>query len=165
MSAVDPYAAIDWSGREISVRRRAAQRVFRWRFAVVLLPAVIAVSGCGESQVPVYPVSGRVTYQGKPAAGATVVLHALGVADTQDVAPYGVVENDGTFAITVYEPGDGAPQGDYVATVEWRKLVANGGGAAAGPNVLPRVYANPKTSPVKVSVANGPVEIPPITIK
>lgn len=132
---------------------------------VALVPLLLATSGCAEKQVPVFPVSGRVLYQGKPAAGATVVLHALNVAETSDVAPYGVVNDDGSFSISVYEPGDGAPQGDYVATIEWRKLVADAGGAAAGPNVLPRKYANPKSSPVRVSVANGPVEIPPIDIK
>ena len=55
-------------------------------------------------------------------------------------------------------------QGDYVVTVQWFKLVTDDGGSGAGPNVMPKEYASPTTSPVKVSVKGGPTEIPPIAI-
>jgi hypothetical protein len=127
-----------------------------------LLPALVFISGCkSEVRVPVFPVAGKVTFKGQPTAGAQVVLHPVKPIDTHDVAPTGIVGNDGSFTITAYEPGDGAPQGDYVATVEWRKFVDGG----AGPNVLPKEYSSPATSPVKVSVQNGPTNIPPIAIK
>jgi hypothetical protein len=151
---------------ESSLNVRPLSRSRLWRVLVLaLLPAALGISGCEEAPVPVFPVSGNVKFKGKPAAGATVVLYATNVDDTHDVAPTGVVKGDGSFDITVYEPGDGAPQGEYVATVQWRKLVSGAGGSAAGPNVLPSKYANPKTSPIKVSVASGPVQIPPINIK
>jgi hypothetical protein len=150
-----------------NVRNRQQPRTSPWGplAAMSLLPTLIAVSGCAEPQVPVFPVSGKVTYQGKPPAGALIVLHAQNVDDTSGVAPSGVVKNDGSFAITVYEPDDGAPPGEYVATIQWRKMVNGPGGSGAGPNVFPTTYANPKTSPIKVTVGNGPVEVPPITIK
>jgi hypothetical protein len=121
--------------------------------------------GCGEARVPVYPVTGKLIFQGKPPVGARVVLHAANSSGIDEVVPSGAVQSDGTFTITVYEPGDGAPQGDYVATVQWFKVVGDGGGSAPGPNVLPKKYASPVTSPIKVSVASGPVQIPPIVIK
>lgn len=132
---------------------------------LALVPALLGLAGCSETQLPVFPVTGQVKYKGKPAAGATVVLFNTNAENTNDVAPSGVVKDDGSFEITVYEPGDGAPQGDYIATVQWRKLVTGAGGSAAGPNVLPAKYANPKTSPIKLSVAGGPVQVPPIDIK
>jgi hypothetical protein len=130
-----------------------------------VLPALLVASGCGEARIPVFPVTGKLSFQGKPPVGARVVLHAADPSDIDDVAPSGAVQSDGTFAITAYEPGDGAPQGDYVATVQWFKVIGDAGGSAPGPNVLPKMYASPATSPIKVSVAGGPVQIPPIVIK
>ena len=138
-----------WSPRAISV--------------LALLPLLVACSGCSEERVPVYPVSGKVTYKGQPPVGATVVLHSLNGTDTNDVAPTGNVKDDGSFAITSYEPGDGAPQGEYVATISGISISAELGGA--GPNVIPSKYVSAKTSPVKVSVSGGPAQIEPIIIK
>jgi hypothetical protein len=128
-----------------------------------MLPLLFTYSGCSEKRVPVYPVAGKVTYKGQPPVGATVVLHPAKSGDTSDVTPTGTVKDDGSFAITSYEPGDGAPQGEYVATIEWYKYQKDLGGA--GPNVIPPKYVSAKTSPVKVSVGGGPAQISPIVIK
>ena len=129
---------------------------------LALLPTLLVVSGCvPETRVPVFPVSGKVTFKGQPAKGAQVVLSATRPNEFDDVAPIGVVGDDGSFSVGVYEPGDGAPEGDYVVTVLWFKQV----GEAAGPNVRPKEYASPRTPPIKVSVKGGPTQIPPIAIK
>ncbi|MCI0334577.1 MAG: hypothetical protein L0228_15275 [Planctomycetes bacterium] len=86
----------------------------------------------------------------------------MSTSDTSDVAPTGTVKDDGTFTITSYEPGDGAPHGEYVATVEWFKYDEKLGGA--GSNVIPQKYTSAKTSPIKVNVNGGPTDIPPIAI-
>ena len=39
---------------------------------LLLLAFVVAGSGCGDGKLKTYPVSGTVTYQGEPLAGATV---------------------------------------------------------------------------------------------
>jgi hypothetical protein len=125
-----------------------------------------AISGCSEPRIPVFPVSGKVSFQGKPPVGAQVILHRTDTAPENDVTPVGIVQVDGSFKVSAYDVGDGAPQGEYVATVEWFKIVENpGGGGGRGPNVIPAKYASSKTSPVKVSVNGGPTEIPPITIQ
>jgi hypothetical protein len=129
------------------------------------MPALAAVIGCSEPRIPVFPVSGKVTYQGKPPVGAQIVLHAKGNAESYGIAPVGVVKSDGSFAITAYEPEDGAPQGEYVATIQWFKTITNEGGTGAGPNVLPVKYASAQTSPIKVNVNGGPTQIPPIAIQ
>jgi hypothetical protein len=103
-----------------------------------------------------------VSFQGKPPVGAQVVLQPVTSTGVNGVVPLGTVKDDGSFVITSYDPSDGAPQGDYVATIRWYKLSKDGN---PGPNVLPPVYATAKASPVKVTVGNGPVEIPPINIK
>jgi hypothetical protein len=146
-------------GRNSFVRIHFAQAAL-----VAILPAIVALAGCADPQAPVFPVKGSVTYQGKPAAGAQVFLNAVKANEIDDVSANATVGTDGSYAITTYEPGDGAPAGDYVVTVQWFKLVTNDGGSGAGPNVLPKEYASPTTSPVKVSVS-GPTDVPTIAIK
>jgi hypothetical protein len=130
---------------------------------IATLPLFVALSGCSEQRVPVYPVSGKITYKGQPPVGASVVLHSLSGSDAKDVVPAGTVKDDGSFTVTSYDPGDGAPQGDYVATIEWYRYQSELGGA--GPNVIPSKYVSAKTSPVKLSVDGGPAQIAPIIIK
>jgi hypothetical protein len=132
-------------------------------FSLASLVAILVASGCNtETRVPVFPVSGKLTYQGQAPVGAQVVLHPVNTSGTNEVAPTGIVLDDGSFKITAYDPEDGAPQGDYVATVQWFKITKDVGGP--GPNVIPKKYTNPKTSPIKITVSGGPTEVPPITI-
>lgn len=159
-------AADGHAGVEVASRVEAASLSTRVGRLLILaiVPLVLGTAGCEEKRIEVFPVSGRVTYQGKPPAGAVVVLHPVATSpELEGVAPSGTVGGDGAFTITVYDPGDGAPPGDYVATIQWRKYVPAEGGA--GPNVLPEQYASAATSPVKISVEKGPTQIPPIAIK
>jgi len=139
------------------VRRGAVVRLTMF----VILPALAASGGCSEKRLEVFPVSGKVVYQGKPPVGATVVLHPVSNQIDQ-FAPTGTVKDDGSFAITSYDENDGAPQGEYVATIEWYRYDKTIGGV--GSNVLPRKYANWKTSPVKVNVGGSETQLQPITI-
>lgn len=146
---------------DVSINRFGLSR----RLALALIPLAAVLSGCGEARVPVYPVSGVVKFNGKAPTGAQIVLHPAGNSEPTEVTPVGIVQSDGTFKVTAYDPGDGAPVGEYVATVEWFKVVSDpGGGGGPGPNVLPKKYASSKTSPIKVSVGDGPTEIEPIVI-
>jgi hypothetical protein len=141
-------------------RHKITRRIIRFGIAGTLAVSLI---GCGgEPRVPVYPVSGKITYKGQPPVGAQVFLHPVNESDLTGVVPAGRVKQDGSFTITTYDSDDGAPQGDYVALIQWYKLSPEG---APGPNVIPGVYSNAKKSPARVSVASGPVVIPPITIK
>jgi hypothetical protein len=137
----------------------------RWRghLSITTLAAVTTLAGCSsEVRIPVFPVSGKVTYQGHAPVGAQIILHPVKYSGPDSVAPVGTVLDDGSFKVTAYDPGDGAPQGDYVATVQWFKITKEAGGP--GPNVLPKKYADPKTSPIKITVNSGPTDVPPITI-
>jgi hypothetical protein len=134
-----------------------------WLLAVSAV--LVAATGCSEKRVQVFPVTGKVTFDGKVPVGAQVVLHPQGNLVLDNIAPAGTVKDDGSFKITVYKEGDGAPPGDYVATVHWFKIVDDGGGPARGPDVIPKEYSNPDTSPIKVTVKNGETtEVPAIQI-
>jgi len=126
--------------------------------------ALASISGCSEKRVAVFPVTGKLTFEGQAPEGAQVVLHPVSSTEANNVTAAGSVKSDGTFKITVYEDGDGAPAGDYVATVQWFRFVADEGSGGRGPNVLPAKYASAETSPIKVTVKSGTNELPPIDL-
>ena len=104
-------------------------------------------------RLPVQPVRGRVYFNGVPAPGAFVVLHAVGKKVKRRLQSEALVEDDGSIHPSTYTAFDGVPAGEYVATVVWRKPAAAGG--KPGPNRLPGRYADVKTSPLKVTIKEG----------
>lgn len=124
-----------------------------------------ALTGCSEQPIPVVPVSGKVLFQGQPAPGAQVVLHPVAKDPERVFSATGKVRDDGTFKIGVNIDGDGAPPGEYVATVQWFKPVQTDGGAGPGPNVIPATYGDPAQSPLKVTVKDGPTELEPFQLR
>ena len=77
-----------------------------------------------------------------------------------------IAKADGTFDLTTYHSGDGAPPGEYAITVELRGLVTGGEEPVrTGPNTLPAKYAKPESSALKYTVVEGENEIPTIDIK
>jgi hypothetical protein len=92
------------------------------------LPIVLGLApllaGCQqgkEDAVPVYPVSGRVLYDGKPAAGVKVFLLPTSAPTRPQVPahPHGTTGADGRFTLTTYAEGDGAAAGGYQVALIW----------------------------------------------
>jgi hypothetical protein len=120
----------------------------------------------GPERLAVYPLTGTFAFEGEPAMGAALVLYPKD--ESISARPRAMVNEDGTFAVTTYEPGDGAPPGEYKVTVEWRRPVNGqhgGGDDLPPPNVLPPAYSNPRTTPLVVAVEEGENEFPPITFR
>lgn len=151
---------------------QASVNAAHWRFAPKLpapsalwILVLVAAIGCGENWAPVVPASGTVKFNGKAPAGARLVLHAVNPPNEDAglaVSPTASVKGDGSFVVTSYQAGDGAAPGDYIVTVEWYQIDKNGN---PGPNVIPKQYASPKTSPIKVTINDGgPTTLDPIDI-
>lgn len=84
--------------------------------AGLMLFAALACCSCnkGPQRLPVHPVRGKVTFDGKPAAGAMVVFHPLsGEAAGGKLRPVAAVQDDGSFEAHTYDYKDGLPAGDY----------------------------------------------------
>jgi hypothetical protein len=142
----------------------------KWCLTSGLLVAlgVAMIAGCGKQQperVPVVAVEGAVKFEGRPLPGALIVLHPKTGQRIDVPTPRAHVERDGTFRITTYEAGDGAPPGDYVATVTWYKLVGQGSDVQAGPNVLPPKYSNAKSSKWEIRVAKVATRLPLMNLR
>jgi hypothetical protein len=84
-----------------------------------LLGLALVTAGCSEGEVPVYPIRGKVLdKQGKPAAGAIIVLQPMS-EEAQATRAVGIANENGEFKLTTRNEGDGAPAGEFVVTVIW----------------------------------------------
>ena len=129
------------------------------------LAALLAGCSDGDGRVPVYPVKGKVTVAGEVPEGALLVLYPAARGGENELRPSAKVKHDGSFHLTTYEADDGAPSGEYTATIQWNKLIKRGQDYVGGPNVIDKRYTSRDTSPWKVTVTTGPNELPPIEIK
>jgi hypothetical protein len=85
----------------------------------LLASTLILAAGCGtpEGQLPTYRTTGKVLLRGQPAVGAYVVLHPQFEYDNDADPPSGGVKEDGTFTLSTYGEGDGAPAGSYKVAI------------------------------------------------
>jgi len=138
----------------------------------LILPLSIAgliVGGCADSsRMKVYPVSGKVLYKGEPAVGAEIAFFGLDEELATPAAPFpkAVATADGSFSLSSYAPGDGAPTGNFAVTIVWKKS------AAADPeiretarDVLRGRYASPESSGLAAKVQPRNNELPVFELK
>ncbi len=146
--------------------------MFRFRWAVVSL--LIFVIGCGKpDRVPVVPTEGIVTQGGKPATGALLHFHTVGssapaAGTISPPIPWGQVGADGSFRLTTYANGDGAPSGDYAITVVWPTGPQRRDGDDDGPtetDLLRGRYAQAATTPLRATVGPTRTTLPTIELK
>lgn len=135
-----------------------------------------AVAGCfGSNRPPTYPVSGTVTWKGKPVEGARVVFVPQ---QPGGQAAAGITDAQGRYRLTTYVEGDGAPEGEYRVKVtmydvrtptkaekeaylsieDEQKLRFAGDELPTPParNLLPRQYEDENTSGITHTVPRGP---------
>jgi hypothetical protein len=83
--------------------------------ASMSLCVLTAVAGCaGEEQASVFPVSGKVTYRGKPLDTGRVVFNPLG--NGLELAE-GDIQPDGSYRLKTESGAEGAAPGEYKVTV------------------------------------------------
>lgn len=132
-----------------------------WRKPISCLILLVAITtiGCGgQSQGPpklkTVPVTGVVTYQGKPVADASISLQHLEGKATS----LGKSDASGRFTLSTYGNQDGAPAGKYkvVVAVSTVKEIEPGVLAPEPPggfkSPIPVRYANPATTDIVVEV-------------
>lgn len=114
----------------------------------------------------VYQATGLVTLAGKPIGGGVIQLHPYRTDFQMSVKPRGNLKKDGTFTLMTFNPNDGAPAGEYIATVTWNREVPGADGEVLpGPNVLPEIYSNPDSSSLKVKIVAGePNKLPSLAL-
>lgn len=110
-----------------------------------------------QKRAPTYAVTGKVTLDGRPLAGATVALHRYNArVERYVVAADGLSDASGTFKLSTYTKFDGAPAGEYPVTVKVGWGLSDG---PAAKGTIPEKYTVPENTPLKVTVKEGPTDI------
>lgn len=141
--------------------------------------------GCGGSESPEYPetvvVTGTVTQGGNPVEGARVQFvppRQSGAGDAA-FAANATTDASGKYALSTYfspsHTGEGAVPGEYaVAVTKYPQAAptestpgdAHAASSAPAPqNQLPKQYASPQTTPLKVTVEPGKSNDIPLELK
>jgi hypothetical protein len=127
---------------------------------------ILVLGGCGwmhRDRPTTYPVRGSLFVQGRPAAGATVLLTAMGDPKLARLCPHALVEADGSFRLTTFTTGDGAPAGIYALTLTWPAPPRPG--QEEGPDRLRGRYADPRKPVRQVAIAAGDNALEPLQLK
>ncbi len=108
--------------------------------------ALLMAIGCGSADRA--EVSGKVTRaDGSPLVGARVIARA----DATGKSANGLTDSDGSYVLSMIEPGDGVPAGEYKASIiEYR-----GSGDNMRPASISSKYANPDESGLAFAVSGG----------
>lgn len=126
-----------------------------WRITLLLAMAMtvaglVGCSGGHGDRGALYSVEGRVIWNQQPLAGARVVFYPQGLSDPKAAASHAQTDANGRFRLSTYEADDGAHAGGYAVTVLYYPMRPQDGGA--GPNVLPKKYASPKTTDLRIQI-------------
>jgi hypothetical protein len=147
------------SGRARAIRLAAAVASVAW------------LSCSPGNHPPVYPVKGKVTFNGNPVSEGSVIYELESGGETKSslaepgAGPFrvsGRIEADGTFQLWAFPGVEGMPEGHYKVGISSRKGRSEGGILDVGPNVkkanqdvLRGRYADPKTSGLKDEVVKN----------
>lgn len=123
---------------------------------------LLAAIGCGSDQLRVYPVSGKVSFAGKPMEGGGAI--ALIPTDGQNgKAAGGVIDEEGNYTLSTYAEGDGSIPGKFrviITQTAVEEPEATPDGEAPRESVpflspdklIPAVYSDFKNSPLTVEI-------------
>ena len=144
----------------ITCRRPIMCRRPEWQIVACL--ALLLSVGCSRhyedkfsrARPPVFKTTGRVTWNGEPAAGALVTLQS----QSHNLAASGKTDAKGQFTLTTWRSGDGAVAGEHAVSIE--NVVIPGYTPDGFPieiNVMPQTYQDPKTSGLNATIkTTGP---------
>jgi len=137
---------------------------FRVGIGGLLLMVMVGCSA-SDSRLATNPATGKVMFKkNTPAVDALVVFHPSSPGFEKEIdskKPFARVKEDGTFTLTTYEDGDGAPTGEYGVTIDWRvkgkesKFAMNTEGGNGTKSMLSSKYGNPQQPFIKVTVKKG----------
>jgi hypothetical protein len=116
----------------------------------MILICISAMSGCGSSQIPTYPVSGIVVFEdGSPVRTGSIELESR----EHKLTATGKIREDGSFVLGTYTSSDGACAGEHGVIV--MQLIINDGTVKHskdhGQPVDP-VFASYGTSPLTATI-------------
>ena len=135
------------------------------RKSTVLLISMV-ISGCGsssnESGVVTVPAKGKILVDSKSFAGLKIQLKPK-FEWKSDKVPYprAVTDDKGEFVLETFQPGDGAPTGDYEVSIT--SPTNEGLGKISDP--IGSRYADSSKSGLTVKIGDSEAKIPDFQLK
>lgn len=130
--------------------------------ALLWLSCLVAGCGGGAEHVACHQARGKVLIGEEPAPGIDVLL--LNQANPGNIdapQPYATTGPDGTFSLSTFEPGDGAPAGDYLVILKWPE-------GPPGPGIpadrLGNAFTDPAKTPYRATIAARDNQLEPFRI-
>ncbi len=124
------------------------------------------LAGCGSHLPETAKVQGKVTWNGAPVAGGTIVFYP-----EKGRPAMATIQSDGSYRLTTFKDGDGAVLGKHKVTIEASRVTGppapksmeeemRGVGTIdrslnAIEWIVPQRYSQPDTSPLRADVAGG----------
>ncbi|OWK40189.1 hypothetical protein FRUB_05108 [Fimbriiglobus ruber] len=128
-------------------------------------------------------MKGRILAKGAPVGHAKLFLVPVGREDPEALRPRATTSSDGSFVISTYASGDGAPVGEYAVGITWRGPHNQASAKDANPaigaeesgkdfgkdegrfDLFKNRYRDPKSSGIKIKVDAAPTVVPDIDLK
>jgi hypothetical protein len=110
------------------------------------------------------PVRGKVLLGNQPLNGGVVTFKPTGEPAGR-YQGWGFVRQDGTFEVAAFSDatkGGGVAPGQYKVIVSVRE---EGEARGSNANLIPPIYADEKTTPLTVDIAEGENNLPPFVLK
>jgi hypothetical protein len=149
-------------------RSRISTRAHGFKAFVLSVVALATFSGCGDGKLPLYPVAGSVTVDGKPAEGAMVIfcpVEGSSAPELQRERPFGNTGPDGKFVVTTFLKDDGIPVGEYKVLIQWNAPGAAYDERSGSRDRLRGKYMNLQNTQLTATIAEDTVELPPFDLK
>jgi len=113
------------------------------------------------------PVTGSVSFEGKPTPGAVVLFLPVDEPDKFTYRVAGTVDEDGAFEMQTSVPEGtrpGVAAGEYLVTISWNEP-ARDRDSDEGPDLVPPRYRDHRTSGLRVEIVEGNNELEPFDLK
>ncbi len=147
----------------------------RWVASIAIgLCCLTLASSCGRSKakpeiqgkLPVFPVQGKVTFNGQPIAGADLMFYPVDgyPKGSSKTLPRARTDEEGAFGVSTYGVTDGAPAGRYRVTASWKPA---GEGRVSreqqddAEERLPNAYQNPRVTRLRAEIKEGEENVLP----
>lgn len=136
--------------------------------AVIAIGFALASAGCGGTKV--YPVKGKVTFDGKPMKGGGSIAF-MPMTSQEGKTAGGTIDPDGNYELMTNKPGDGSMPGEFRVVInqvveDEPEAVGDGEGGLRKPKVLvaspdriPEIYGDAYNSPLRATVQTEDNEI------
>jgi 5-hydroxyisourate hydrolase-like protein (transthyretin family) len=129
--------------------------------AWILCAGLIVLCSCSgkpANRKETYRVTGVVVVDGKEAQGVAIDLHNVkGMDPAQPTVSSAMTDETGKFAVSTYDAGDGAPEGEYRLTFTWGEF--NAVARSMTGDKLNGKYSDLEKSEIRLKVEGKPVDM------